>query len=189
MYSAEQKQQKKEEMLNKCFDLFVKQGLENTSVNDLAKYCGTYKAAFYNYFNSKDDIVFECAKMYIESIGEVVFSQAILSKEYLRDVLEQALNILISERDKMRFVYQVISSPKFGAESRKELSTIYSRYLDYYDQIAQKFSVDKEKFRVYYLLFVSAVHDFCLWDNINYSLEKFDYILSNIEKLQQNSKG
>ena len=57
VYSDKQREQKKKEMLEKCFELFVEKGLENTSLNDLSKHCKTYKAALYNYFESKDFIV------------------------------------------------------------------------------------------------------------------------------------
>lgn len=183
MYSDKQREQRRKQMLEECFELFVKQGLENTSLNDLAKYCKTYKAAFYNYFKSKDEIVFECAKMYMEKLDDMLFNELAYSKESIRAALEHGFEILSKEKQKLRYVYQVVSSPKYGEKSRKALSEIYSKYLNYSDALADNYSVDKEKFRPYYLLFVATMHDFCLWENTEFVVEKLQYIFSRIDSL------
>lgn len=183
MYSDKQREQKKNQMLEECFELFVKQGLENTSLNDLSKYCKTYKAAFYNYFKSKDEIVFECAKMYMEKLNDKLFNEVTYSRESIRAALEHGFKILADEKQYLRYVYQVVSSPKYGEKSRKELAKIYSKYLNYSDALADNYSVDKEKFRPYYLLFVATIHDFCLWENTEFVMEKLQYIFKQIDNL------
>lgn len=183
VYSDKQREQKKKQMLEECFELFVKQGLENTSLNDLSKHCKTYKAAFYNYFKSKDEIVFECAKMYMEKLDDMLFNEITYSKESIRTALEHGFKILADEKQNFRYVYQVVSSPKYGEKSRKALSEIYSKYLNYSDALAESYSVDKEKFRPYYLLFIATIHDFCLWENTEFVMEKLQYIFKQIDNL------
>ena len=177
MCREDQKELRKQQMLAQCLELFVQQGLENTSINDLAKYCKTYKAAFYNYFASKDEIVYECAKMYMEKLGDMLFSEIASSKASLRAALERGFEVLAAEKNNFRYVYQVISSPKYGAQSRKDLSEIYSKYLNYSSAIAEKYGVDEEKFRPYYLLFIATMHDFCLWENAVFAKEKMDFTI------------
>lgn len=189
MYSNEQKECKKQQMLEECFELFVKQGLENTSMNDLAKYCKTYKAAFYNYFRSKDDIVFECAKMYMEKLDDILLNQLVYSKTSISETLKNAFNILVKEKHNLRYVYQVVSSPKYGEKSRKALAVIYEKYLSYSEKLAEFYSIDKERLRLYYLLFVATVHDFCLWENTEFVNEKLQYIYDRIDTLQEITGG
>ena len=64
---------KRKELLDKCFELFVRKGLENTSLNELAAYCNMHKATFYSYLNSKDEIVVESAKQYMEKVDKMFF--------------------------------------------------------------------------------------------------------------------
>ena len=44
-------------MLEKCFDCFCKNGLENTSTKKLAEACGMTDGNIFHYFASKDEII------------------------------------------------------------------------------------------------------------------------------------
>lgn len=183
LYSEKQREIKKKQLLEDCFELFVKQGLENTSVNNLAAHCKTYKAAFYDYFKSKDEIVFECAKMYMEKLDNILFNQLTYSKNSVRETLKHGFEIITEEKHNLRYVYQVVSSPKYGKKSREALANIYSKYLNYSDNLAEYYSIDKEKFRPYYLLFVATIHDYCLWENTEFVSEKLKFIFDRVDSL------
>lgn len=184
MLSDEQREQKKQAMLEKCFELFVKQGLENTSLNELAVYCNAHKATMYNYLESKDVIVVECAKMHMNKIDDLFFKAFVNPADTVSEMLERGLQIIVSEKNKLRFVYQVISSPLYGEKAQKELSSIYMKYIDYSEIIAKIYNIDKKEFRPYFLLFVSTMHDYCMWGNEILVKEKLDFIFSEIDGLQ-----
>ena len=184
MYSDEQKEQKRKELLSKCFELFVKQGLENTSLNELAAYCNVHKSTMYSHLDSKDEIVIECAKMHMNDLDDMFFKAFLNPRETLKDMLQYAFDIIASEKEELRFVYQVISSPLYGDRAQKELSKIYMKYMDYSEIFARIYNVDKTKFRPYFLLLVSTMHDYCMWGNEILAKEKLDYIYSAIDELQ-----
>ena len=183
MYSDEQKEQRKEQLLEKCFELFSKQGLENTSISDLAKHCGTYKAYFYNYFKSKDEIVLECAIAYMKTLDQMLFSDEAFEQPSLRTALELGIKVLIGERQNLRCIYQIVSSPRYGGICRDALAKIYSIYLNHSATLAERYSVDAEKFRPIYLLYVATLHDFCLWENSGFVQEKLGYIFAQVDNL------
>ena len=183
MVSKENREHKKQQMLEKCFELFVKKGLENTSLNDLTTYCKTYKAALYNYFKSKDEIVLETAKMYMKTLDEMFDKEFINPKATIKEALQRGFDVVCEQRNELRYIYQVISSPKYGAKSRSELSRIYSKYLDYSKKFAEFYNVDHSKFRPYFLLFVATIHDYCLWENNELVNEKLEYIYKKVDEL------
>ena len=176
MLSVEQKNEKKEHMLEKCFELFVKRGLENTSVNDLADYCQTYKAALYNFFASKDEIVLESAKMYMTNLDDMFYKEFLNPQPSLIDALKHGFKLIACEEKNLRYIYQVISSPKYGDICRDGLAELYTKYLNYSDIFARIYKVDSDEFRVYFLLFIGAVQDYCLWGNKALVQEKLAYI-------------
>jgi len=186
MFSNKQREQIKETILKKSFELFVRKGLESTSINDIAEYCNTYKAALYNYFGSKDGIVIECSINYMNSLDEKLSRLANSSISTLRETLRGAFFLFSDEKIRMRFIYQVISSPNYGKESREKLSGIYKKYLDYSEVVAQKYNVPHESLRPYYLLLVATIHDFCLWENADFVIEKLNYILDRVQELEEN---
>lgn len=185
LLSDEQKLCKKRELLEKCFELFVKQGLENTSFNELASYCKVHKSTMYNYLKSKDEIVVECAKMYMTELDDMFFTAFLNPKKTIMEMLERGFELIASKKNKLRFVYQVISSPLYGEQAQKELSVIYMKYLDYSEIFAKIYNIDARKFRPYFLLFVSTMHDYCMWGNEVLVKEKLDFIYNRIDDLQK----
>lgn len=183
--SKENRERKKQHMLEQCFELFVKQGLENTSLNDLTEYCKTYKAAFYTYFKSKDEIVFEAAKMYMKTLDEAFKNEFINTRGTIEEALKRGFEVICGQRNELRFIYQVISSPKFGQKSREELSEIYSKYFAYSERFAEVYGLDHETFRPYFLLFVGTIHDYCLWENDGLVQEKLSFIYHRVSKIKR----
>lgn len=183
MFSDEQKEQKKIQMLEKCFELFVKKGLENTSVNDLAEHCGLHKATIYSYFKSKDEIVLESAKLYMEKLENKLYRHVTKLRPTIKEALKDGFRVFSDEKNNLRYIYQVISSPKYGEISRETLKKVYNKYLDYSDVIADLYRLNKKDFRPYYLLLVGSLHDFCLWDNVEVVEEKLDFIFSRVENI------
>ena len=164
----------------------MKQGLENTSLNDLALYCNTYKAAFYAHFRSKDEIVVESAKMYMTGLNNEI-SQLLSDPKYnLIQLIEKCLSLVAEEKDKIRFTYQILSSPKLGEVSRKAFSQVYTEILGFSYLIAKKYRVAYDEFRPYYLMLVASICDYCLWDDEIAFKEKVCFLIKNIQKLEIN---
>ncbi|MBP5385433.1 MAG: TetR/AcrR family transcriptional regulator [Lachnospiraceae bacterium] len=54
--AADNKQQKRDALLNTAFSLFTTKGLHNTSISDIVEQAGVAKGTFYLYFKDKYDI-------------------------------------------------------------------------------------------------------------------------------------
>ena len=186
MLSDEQRGQKKKELLVKCFELFVKQGLENTSLNELAAYCDVHKSTMYSYLESKDEIVIECAKMHMLELDKLFKNVFKNPPDTLKEVLQHGFEKIVEEKSKLRFVYQVISSPLYGELAQKELSMIYMKYVDYSEPLARIYNVDEVEFRTCFILFLSTMHDYCMWGNEILAKEKLNYIFSKVTELETN---
>lgn len=52
----ENKQQKSDALYRSAYDLFIEQGIEKTSISDIAKYAGVAKGTFYLYFTGKYEL-------------------------------------------------------------------------------------------------------------------------------------
>ena len=59
MRKSEYKEEKKKEIMEKCFECYCDNGLRNTGIKDLGKYCGMTSANLYAYFNSVDDLIIQ----------------------------------------------------------------------------------------------------------------------------------
>lgn len=185
MLTDAEHEERKQKILHDCLDLFVQQGLENTSMNDLSNYSKTYKAAVYHYFKSKDEIVYETAKLYMSELKDKLQTDMGVSGLTLCDRLRRGVELLAADRHQLRFVYQVISSPKYGERSRKDLAEIYIEYLNYSELFAKAYGIDHEAFRPFYLLYVATMHDFCLWEHEELVKERLEYIYKKVDEMEQ----
>lgn len=68
-----------------ALELFAQKGFHNTSISDIAKAAGISKGLMYNYFDSKDALLFSILGDAIE-VGEKLFHDALASSE---DAFEQ----------------------------------------------------------------------------------------------------
>jgi len=73
-WTAEQKQQSREKIINSAALLFTKEGFDNVAINDVMKHAGLTRGAFYNHFNSKSELY-----------AEAILSAAHLAKSHTLD--------------------------------------------------------------------------------------------------------
>jgi AcrR family transcriptional regulator len=132
-------EEKKKLILNTALDMFLRSGISNTSVSDIAKTAKVSKVTIFNYFQSKDNLAREALKIYFDQYissfiniiesnktfiekSEELFSLSaenaptmmetdILSKEVWEDpLMQQIYNELVSES--MLFLIKYIEQGK-----------------------------------------------------------------------------
>ena len=59
MRTQEYKEEKKKEIMEKCFECYCDNGLRNTGIKELGKYCGMTSANLYSYFNNVDELIIQ----------------------------------------------------------------------------------------------------------------------------------
>jgi len=180
--SFDEKQIRKEKILETSLNVFVKNGLENTSMRRIASACEIYASNMYEYFKSKDVLIIECIKLYMRNLN-VIFQKELQSlSSDLKEEVRRFFLLFTKEKFMMRFIYQVVSSPKYGELGRRELSNIYMEYIRYSDKLAAVYGLNKDKFESILLLFVATIHDFCLWENEELANIKLSCIYNLIDK-------
>ncbi len=65
------KEQKRREIAISCSDLIYEVGIKKLTVSEVAKKAGIGKGTIYEYFENKDDIVFEIINIHIEQYHEI----------------------------------------------------------------------------------------------------------------------
>lgn len=66
---AEQKEKRRQEILNAALDLFIHKGFSATSVRDIAGVIHASPALLFHYFESKDDILMELLSIAMGGVG------------------------------------------------------------------------------------------------------------------------
>lgn len=182
MHEKGSREERKRLILENSLKVFIKNGLENTGMRELAAENSMNVSTIYDYFKSKEVIVLECVKSYLHNLNDKLEEEFQNRSDNLKEEAQRYLALLSGEKYSLRFVYQVIASPKYGEAGRGELEKIYMEIMNYSNRLALVFGIDESRFEAVFLLFVATVHDFCLWDNQTLLEKKMACIYKMIDK-------
>lgn len=110
----ENKQQKLEALYKNAYDLFLTQGIEKTSISDIAKRAGVAKGTFYLYFTDKYDI----RDQLIAKTADKLFREASIAMENehipsLEDriifIVDYVLDCMQNNKPMLRFISKNLS--------------------------------------------------------------------------------
>ena len=69
------KDQKRRDIAGACTELLLEKGIKNLTITEIAKTAGIGKGTVYDYFNNKEEIVFEIIRIFIEEHHHNLLSQ------------------------------------------------------------------------------------------------------------------
>ena len=155
--------------LETCFDVFCKNGLENTSLKMLADACGVTNGNLLYYFGSKDNLVIEATAYGMAKVEDDFMEQAPTSfgdiERFLREM--PALTAKLHGA-KYRFMYQVYASPKYREHGKAFFNGVNVRYRKYAEQLSGKLGLPADLIQGMTYLFVRACVHFALFEDEDY---------------------
>ena len=98
---AKIREDRKEEILNAALELFARQGVNHTTMQDIALKAGISKGLIYNYFTNKEDLLNELIKSFINHLYDYFDpdGDGILSTEEMEYFIEQQVENLMKNID------------------------------------------------------------------------------------------
>ena len=108
--------QKRKKIIDKAWELFIKNGYEETKVEDITRELGISKGSFYTYFATKDELLYEILekikKKIINVLGAIDISQELdkVLEDYVRAKMNNAVQLLNNMR--LNIVEKNVLNPK-----------------------------------------------------------------------------
>lgn len=124
------KNQKRKKILDKAWELFRKNGYEETKVEDITRELGVSKGSFYTYFKTKDEVLYEILER-IKKENEERISKINVNQEPNK-ILE---DYVIS---KMNYIVKLLNNMKISSINRN-LST--SKLKNFFEEL-RKVSIE-----------------------------------------------
>lgn len=93
---------RKKEIITEATKLFSQKGYLTTSIQDIVERSGMSKGTFYNYFNSKEELILSCIKHHYEMLNEklnVITNQSLDEKTKFMKQLQILLEHAFEHRD------------------------------------------------------------------------------------------
>ena len=124
----EKKQLKKESLMASAYNLFIKKGINDTSISDIANDAGVAKGTFYLYFKNK----YELQDILIAKKSHKLFTEALesLRKTYITNFSDQiiyVINYVIDQLTKMPILLKFISKNLSWGVYNKTINKLYER--------------------------------------------------------------
>lgn len=169
----------KKEILEKCFDYLVENGLEGASINNLCKNTGISSGSIYYWFKDKDEVFLDAAEYGLSKVTDEVFNFAFKNINNIEAMLEAFPAKLMEYKRELRFIFQLATSTQYGDKMRLMADKLDFIYDAYAMKLSAKLDCEYEKLQPFIYLFVSASLDYITWED-KYKMEKQLKALQNV---------
>lgn len=141
------KVQKKRDIALSCKELFVKKGIKDLTISEVAKSAGIGKGTIYEYFKNKEEIVFEIVNILMQKHSEKLFVE-LENIECTKDKIKKFSEFFYSEDDyELRAIYKEFVSITLVNPDEEMIdfqTKSNERYYNWFKEIIQN-GIDKNE--------------------------------------------
>jgi AcrR family transcriptional regulator len=144
---------RKQEFLDKSLLLFIKNGYEKTSINDILKDVGVTKGAFYYYFKSKDDVLECIVKQLTEKLisnTKKISAEKLSALEKINKLIASSIEIRSKEMTKSLQINELLLNDNNIKLSKKLFDYAFENSIAYVKCIIEQ-GVNEKIFHVKYI--------------------------------------
>ena len=169
MRTQEYKEEKKKEIMEKCFECYCDNGLRNTGIKELGKYCGMTSANLYSYFNNVDELIIQSTAYCMTKVEDDFME---LSPKNPQDIMRFISEIpkwsAQKHGKKYRLMYQVYTHPQYVEYGKNFFKGVSMRYTEYAKQLSPKLGIPVDILTCFIFIFVRATVHYAMFEDEYY---------------------
>ena len=169
MRSPEYREEKKKEIMEKCYECYCENGLRDTGIKELGKYCGMTSANLYAYFDNVDDLIVQSTEYCMSKVEDEFMA---LAPENPQDILSFINEIphwtAKNHGKKYRLMYQVYTHPKYIEHGKKFFAGVSDRYTEYARRLSPKLGIPYDILSGLIFTFVRAAVHYAMFEDEYY---------------------
>ncbi|MCD8087587.1 MAG: TetR/AcrR family transcriptional regulator [Oscillospiraceae bacterium] len=186
MNELQTKDEKRNWMLERCYDCLCENGLEATNVKMLGKACGMSSGNLFNYFDGKEQIVIESTAYCMAKIDDDFLACAPTRVEGIESYCrEMPYRFAKQHGPKYRFMYQVYASPHYLHYGREFVKDMVIRYRSHAEKLSKIYGVPAEAIEPLIFTFGRICVHYAMFENEDYLKPQLDYMLLMIQYLKE----
>ena len=191
MRSPEYREEKKKEIMEKCYECYCENGLRDTGIKELGKYCGMTSANLYAYFDNVDDLIVQSTEYCMSKVEDEFMALAPENpQDILRFIKEIPYWTAKNHGKKYRLMYQVYTHPKYIEHGKKFFAGVSERYTEYARQLSPKLGLPDDILLGFIFMFVRAAVHYAMFEDEYYLKMQMKALkISVFSILNQNKKG
>lgn len=166
IYTEEQWNAKKVEIMERCYNGFADLGLHGTGLKALTNYCGYTTSMIYTYFEGLDDLIIQSTEYCMSKVEDDFMKKAPMSVQDLWPFIDEIPYWTAKKHGKKyRLMYQVYTHPKYHEYGKKFFEGVNKRYSEYANEVAEKIGLPADLVRPMIFTFVRACVHFALYED------------------------
>ena len=180
--NEEARRAKKIEIMEKCFDCYVENGLTVVGVKAIADACGCNVASLYQYFDNLDDLIIQSTEYCMSKVEDEFMAKAPTDAEDLwRFIDEIPYWTAKNHGKKYRLMYQVYTHPKYREYGQKFFAGVDERYTEYAKSLEGKIGIPCEKITPLIFFLIRACVHYALFDDEFYMKSQIEALKETLE--------
>ena len=192
--NEEQHRNRKQELMEKCFECFADNGLCGVGIRALAKHCECNVAVFYNYFTDLDDLIVQSTAYCMSKVEDDFMEKAPTDVEDMwRFVDEIPYWTAEKHGKKYRLMYQVYTHPKYLEYGKQFFAGVDLRYTEYAKRLEGNLGIPYDIITPLIFILIRACVHYALFEDEFYLQTQIRVLKGSIqlyiEKYKSNTGG
>ncbi len=188
----EKKQIKKENLLSSAYNLFIKKGINDTSISDIVNEAGVAKGTFYLYFKDKWEIheaviIEKSKKLFNEAIDKATKKNLNSFPDKLISIIDYIIDVLSNNKDLIKLINKNLSLGLYNKNIIKIIDEEYKDLKDKFIDEITKYSKNIKNPNVTLFMIIELVGSTCynsILNNEPLPINEFKlYLYDEIKKM------
>ena len=169
MRTEKQHNEKKIEIMEKCYECYAEHGLTGTGIKMLAEACGCTQGNLYSYFKNLDELIVESTAYCMAKVEDDFMKKAPTDpKDVMRFIEEVPYWTAREHGSKYRLMYQVYTHPKYIEYGKKFFEGVNERYTEYAKLLEPKIGIPYTVTTPLIFIFVRACVHYAMFEDEYY---------------------
>lgn len=190
VFNEGQHLQKKEEIMQKCFECYAEYGLGNVGIKALGKACGISSGSLYTYFTDLDDLIVQSTEYCMSKVEDDFMALAPTSAKDVVRVIEELPYWTAREHGKKyRLMYQIYTNPKYIEHGKRFFDGVNERYQSYAKQLEPKIGLAHTVIVQFIFMFIRACVHYAMFEDEFYLKSQTDLLKKTVSALMVDTKN
>lgn len=169
MKTERQHNERKTEIMERCFECYAENGFTGTGIKALAAACGCTTGNLYAYFKNLDELIIESTAHCMAKVEDDFMAKAPTNAEDVMRFIEEIPYWTAKKHGKKyRLMYQVYTHPKYIEYGKKFFEGVDKRYTEYAKLLEPKLGIPCDVLTPLIFILVRACVHYAMFEDEYY---------------------
>ena len=169
MKTERQHNERKTEIMERCFECYAENGFTGTGIKALAAACGCTTGNLYAYFKNLDELIIESTAHCMAKVEDDFMAKAPTDAEDVMRFIEEIPYWTAKKHGKKyRLMYQVYTHPKYIEYGKRFFEGVDKRYTEYAKLLEPKLGIPCDVLTPFIFILVRACVHYAMFEDEYY---------------------